>query len=140
MPAAALLVRIFIFFHDCCHGSFFASQRANRAVGTVAGILTFTPFAEFRYTHGIHHTTVGDLDRRGVGDVWTMTVAEYRASPLRKRMGYRLYRNPLVLFLLGPIDTFLILNRFPEEAERSGRSGASCSRTPASLRSPSASA
>jgi omega-6 fatty acid desaturase (delta-12 desaturase) len=114
VAAAALLVRIFIFFHDCCHGSFFKSPKAMRVLGTITGILTFTPFAEFRYTHGVHHSTAGDLDRRGVGDVWTMTVAEYRAAPLKTRIAYRLYRNPLVMFFLGPIATFLILNRFPK--------------------------
>jgi omega-6 fatty acid desaturase (delta-12 desaturase) len=115
VPAAGLLVRVFIFFHDCCHGSFFRSQAANRIVGTITGILTFTPFAEFRYTHGVHHATAGDLDRRGVGDVWTMTVAEYQAAPAAKRLGYRLYRNPFVMFLLGPIYTFFIYNRLPKK-------------------------
>ncbi len=113
--AAAFLVRVFIFFHDCCHGSFFRSSRANTALGTVLGILTFTPYAGFRYTHGVHHSTAGDLDRRGIGDVWTMTVAEYRAAPLRTRLAYRLFRNPFVMFLLGPIGTFFIANRVPKK-------------------------
>jgi omega-6 fatty acid desaturase (delta-12 desaturase) len=113
--AAAFLVRVFIFFHDCCHGSFFRSSKANAALGTVLGIFTFTAFSEFRYTHGMHHATAGDLDRRGIGDVWTMTVAEYRAAPLRTRLAYRLFRNPFVMFLLGPIGTFFIANRLPKK-------------------------
>ena len=113
--AAAFLVRAFIFFHDCCHGSFFRSSKANAVLGTVLGVLTFTPFAQFRYTHGMHHVTSGDLDRRGVGDVWTMTVAEYRAAPLRTRLADRLFRNPLVMFFLGPIGTFFLLNRLPKK-------------------------
>ncbi len=140
VPAAGLLVRIFIFFHDCCHGSFFASQRANRVIGTLAGIVTFTPFAEFRYTHGVHHSTAGDLDRRGIGDIWTMTVAEYRAAPLRTRIAYRLYRNPLVMFLLGPIATFLILNRFPKSLKAKQVASVLLTDDGASSRSPQASA
>ncbi len=113
--AAAFLVRVFIFFHDCCHGSFFRSSTANAVLGTILGVLTFTAFAEFRYTHGMHHATAGDLDRRGIGDVWTMTVAEYRAAALRTRLAYRLFRNPFVMFLLGPIGTFFIANRLPKK-------------------------
>lgn len=110
--AAAFLVRIFIFFHDCCHGSFFASQKANRILGYFTGILTFTPYDEWRSTHNMHHATAGNLDKRGTGDVWTMTVDEYIAAPLFKRMVYRFYRNPLVMFGLGPAFMFLIVNRF----------------------------
>ena len=78
--ASGFLVRIFILFHDCTHGSFFASQRANRVLGYIAGIVTFTPFDEWRYSHAVHHGTSGDLDRRGVGDIWTMTVGEYQSA------------------------------------------------------------
>lgn len=121
--ASVFYVRIFIFFHDCCHGSFFASFRANRILGYVTGILTFTPFDSWRRTHAVHHTTVADLDRRGVGDVWTMTVEEYLASPWRKRLAYRIYRNPLVLLGLGPIALFLILYRYPNrDAKKNERS------------------
>jgi acyl-lipid omega-6 desaturase (Delta-12 desaturase) len=115
VPAAGLLVRTFIFFHDCCHGSFLPSSTANRVFGAIAGIITFTPFAEFRYTHGVHHATAGDLDRRGVGDVWTMTVAEYKAAPRLTRLQYRLFRHPLVMFVLGPVFTFFIVNRVPKK-------------------------
>ena len=111
--AGGLLVRIFILFHDCCHGSFFASRRANTLLGTVAGILVFTAFDDWRRAHGRHHATFGDLDRRGTGDVWTMTVAEYRAATRGKRITYRLFRNPLVLFGPGPLILFLIINRLP---------------------------
>lgn len=118
LVAAGLLVRMFILFHDCCHGSFFASRRANTVLGTVAGFLTFTPFKDWRRDHNIHHATVGDLDRRGVGDVLTMTVAEYlAASPLR-RLLYRAYRNPFVMFGLGPLWVFLIKFRFYSKATK----------------------
>ena len=110
--AAGFLVRIFIFFHDCGHGSFFASRRANTILGYVTGILTFTPYESWRYSHGVHHATVGDLDRRGTGDVYVMTVDEYRAAPWWKRVGYRLYEFPPVMFGLGPIFVFLIAQRF----------------------------
>ena len=111
--AGGLLVRIFIFFHDGCHGSFFASRRANALLGYATGILVFTAFDDWRRAHGTHHATFGDLDRRGTGDVWTMTVAEYRAAPRRTRLAYRFFRNPLVLFGPGPLVLFLIINRFP---------------------------
>jgi omega-6 fatty acid desaturase (delta-12 desaturase) len=110
--AAAFLVRIFIFFHDCCHGSFFSSSRANTVLGYLTGILTFTPYYSWRRSHSLHHATSGNLDRRGVGDIWTMTVEEYQAAPRRTRIAYRLYRNPLILFGLGPAVSFLIAQRF----------------------------
>ena len=112
LVAGAFLVRIFIFFHDCCHGSFFASRRANRILGYVTGILTFTPYDEWRHSHARHHATVADLDRRGEGDVWTMTVVEYREAPLMKRLAYRFYRTPIVTFGLGPAFMFLLAHRF----------------------------
>ncbi|MEZ5098297.1 MAG: fatty acid desaturase [Thermoleophilia bacterium] len=101
IPAAGFLVRSFIVFHDCAHGSFFRSRRANELVGIVAGLLVWMPFARWRHEHAIHHATAGDLDRRGVGDVWTLTVAEYNAMGPLGRLGYRAFRNPLVLFGLG---------------------------------------
>lgn len=110
--AGGLLVRIFILFHDCSHGSFFASRRANAALGYVTGILTFTPFEDWRRAHNMHHSTAGDLDRRGVGDIWTMTIEEYRASPLGRRIAYRFYRNPFVFFALGSALLFLFFQRF----------------------------
>lgn len=110
--AAGILVRIFILFHDCCHGSFFPSRRANTILGYLSGILIFTPFEDWRYTHAVHHATAGDLDRRGTGDVWTMTTGEYLAAPRRKRLAYRIYRNPFILFIPGPVLLFLFFQRF----------------------------
>jgi len=111
--AGLFLVRIFIIFHDCGHGSFFRSQRANDVAGVIAGILTFTPYYQWRWEHAIHHSTTGHLDKRGVGDIWTMTVQEYLESSRWKRFAYVLARNPLVLFLLAPLYLFLIEQRFP---------------------------
>lgn len=111
--AAAFAVRLFIIFHDCCHGSFLASRRANSVLGYVTGILTFTPYEAWQQPHAVHHATVADLDRRGVGDIWTMTVDEYRAAPWRTRFAYRTLRNPLILFLLGPPALFVVYQRFP---------------------------
>ncbi len=112
LPAGGLLVRVFALFHDCCHGSFFRSNRANRAVGYFLGSLCFTPFDDWRHSHWRHHATAANLDYRGTGDVWTLTVEEYlKASPLQKQL-YRLFRNPLVLFGLGPLFYFVISERF----------------------------
>ncbi|MFQ5882602.1 MAG: fatty acid desaturase [Candidatus Methylomirabilales bacterium] len=111
---AGFLVRIFIIFHDCGHGSFFKSQKANDMLGFIAGILTFTPYYGWRHEHATHHATAGDLDRRGVGDIWTLTVEEYLALSPRKRFEYRLYRNPLVMFVIGPLFVFLIRHRFAQ--------------------------
>jgi omega-6 fatty acid desaturase (delta-12 desaturase) len=116
--AVVLQVRIFIFFHDCGHRSFFASPRANTVLGYVTGILTFTPYHDWRRAHAKHHATAGDLDRRGWGDVWTMTVEEYLAAPRLNRLAYRLFRNPLILFGLGPTLIFLITQRFPHKGAK----------------------
>jgi len=113
VPAGGFMVRAFILFHDCCHGSFLKSRRAMDIIGTLLGILTFTPYAEWRLSHGIHHSTVGNLDRRGVGDVWTMTVEEYRSGSAWRRFLYRAYRSPVILFGFGPFFLFLLINRFP---------------------------
>ena len=113
--AAGFLTRIFIFFHDCGHGSFLGSRRANRGVGYICGVLAFTPFDDWTHSHAIHHASAGDLERRGVGDIWTLTVDEYLASSKSRRFGYRLYRQPLILFLLGPLYIFLIRQRFPHK-------------------------
>ena len=112
VAAGGILVRVFILFHDCCHGSFFASRRANTILGYLTGVLTFTPFEDWRRKHNRHHVTAGDLDRRGVGDIWTMTTEEYLAAPLRKRLAYRFYRNPFILLGPGSVLLFLFLNRF----------------------------
>src|SRR5579859_6784423 len=113
MLAGAILVRGFIIFHDCGHGSFFRSATANRIVGAVTGVLTFTPFYHWRWEHAIHHSSSGDLDRRGTGDVWTLTVQEYLEASRWKRFAYRLARNPVVLFVIAPLFLFLIQQRVP---------------------------
>jgi omega-6 fatty acid desaturase (delta-12 desaturase) len=110
--AAGFLIRLFIIFHDCGHGSFLPSRRANDLVGYLTGILTFTPYFYWRHTHAIHHATSGNLDRRGVGDIWTMTVAEYRAASPYTRFRFRAVRNPFVLFTVGPAHMSLVANRF----------------------------
>jgi omega-6 fatty acid desaturase (delta-12 desaturase) len=116
--AGGLLVRIFIISHDAGHGSFFASPKANEIVGYITGILTFTAYHSWRTSHAGHHATAGNLDRRGVGDVWTMTVAEYQVAPWRTRISYRLFRNPVIMFGLGPIGSFLIAQRFPRKGAK----------------------
>jgi omega-6 fatty acid desaturase (delta-12 desaturase) len=118
IPAAGFLVRTFIVFHDCAHGSFLPSKRANAWLGAGLGVLVFESFANWRHSHAVHHATAGDLDRRGVGDVHTLTVAEYRASTWRQRLGYRLFRNPLVMFGLGPIYGMVIHPRLVPRSAR----------------------
>ncbi|MCE9519762.1 MAG: fatty acid desaturase [Verrucomicrobia bacterium] len=112
--AGALLVRAFIIFHDCGHGSFFKSQRANDITGFITGVLTFTPYYHWRWEHSLHHASTGDLDRRGVGDIWTMTVQEYIESSRWKRFTYKLERNPFILFVIAPLFLFLLVQRFPK--------------------------
>ena len=109
---AGLLMRTFIIFHDCGHGSFFNSRQANDLLGFITGILTFTPYYQWRHDHAVHHATAGDLDNRGVGDVWTLTVQEYLELSRWRRLGYRLFRNPLVMFGIGPFFVFVISQRF----------------------------
>ena len=111
--AGAFMVRAFIIFHDCGHGSFFKSQRANHIWGAITGVLTFTPYYHWRWEHSIHHSSSGDLDRRGTGDVWTLTVQEYLESSRWKRFSYRLVRNPFVLFVIAPLFLFLVWQRIP---------------------------
>jgi acyl-lipid omega-6 desaturase (Delta-12 desaturase) len=108
IPTAGFLVRTFILFHDCTHGSLLRSKRANAWLGTVLGLFVYAPFLRWRHDHAIHHATSGDLDRRGGGDVRTLTVAEYHELTPRARLGYRLFRNPLVMFGLGPIAALLV--------------------------------
>jgi omega-6 fatty acid desaturase (delta-12 desaturase) len=108
VPAAGFLVRTFILFHDCSHGSYLRSKRANAWLGIVLGLLVYSPFLRWRHDHAIHHATSGDLDRRGGGDVHTLTVAEYQALPSRGRLAYRLFRNPIVMFGVGPIVALLV--------------------------------
>jgi acyl-lipid omega-6 desaturase (Delta-12 desaturase) len=113
VPAAGFMVRLFIIMHDCTHSSFLRSRRAERVLGRILGVIAFTPFGEWRYSHLGHHATSGDLDRRGIGDVWTMTVREYAAAPRSKRLQYRVTRTPLLMLLLGPVFIFLVGNRIP---------------------------
>jgi omega-6 fatty acid desaturase (delta-12 desaturase) len=115
IPAGAFLLRTFIFFHDCCHGSYIRSPTALKIIGNILGVLVLTPFADWRYSHGIHHSTSGNLDKRGIGDVWTLTVDEYAASSPLRRAWYRFYRFPAVMFILGPFLSFLIKNRIPSK-------------------------
>ncbi len=110
--SSLFLVRIFIFLHDCAHSSFFASHWANTILGYLSGILTFTPFTFWQHKHLLHHGTYADLDHKGVGDIWTLTVKEYLASSKMKRTVYRLYRNPFVFLVIGPTYTFLLAQRF----------------------------
>lgn len=110
--ASGFMIRTFILFHDCCHQSFFKSRRANDILGTILGVVTLIPYQQWKNTHSIHHSTSSNLDKRGIGDMWILTVEEYTASPLWRRMAYRIYRNPLVMFGVGPIGVFLIQYRF----------------------------
>ncbi|MFD6510289.1 MULTISPECIES: fatty acid desaturase [unclassified Bacillus (in: firmicutes)] len=116
--AAGFMTRVFIIFHDCTHHSFFKSRRVNRIVGTCMGVLTLFPFDQWGHEHSVHHATSGNLDKRGTGDIWTLTVNEYLAAPFRLRLAYRLYRNPFVMFVLGPIYVFLLKNRFNRKGAR----------------------
>jgi omega-6 fatty acid desaturase (delta-12 desaturase) len=112
--AGAFLVRIFIIHHDCGHSSYFKSRLANDLVGRITGVLTFTPYRHWRWEHAIHHSSSGDLDRRGIGDVWTLTVQEYLESSRWRRFAYRLARNPFILFVVAPFILFLGMNRVPK--------------------------
>lgn len=113
--AAAFLVRLFIIFHDCGHGSFYSSALANRIIGTILGSLVFTPYDRWHNTHAKHHKTVGNLDSRGDGDVWTLTVEEFKLLPKKKQRIYRTYRNPLILFGIGPFFLFVLAFRFTKK-------------------------
>ncbi len=114
------LVRIFIIQHDCGHGAFLKNRQAQDWVGRVLGVLTLTPYAVWRRTHSIHHAHHGDLDHRGIGDVLTLTIAEYRARSAFGRFLYRLYRHPFILFVLGPSYLFILQNRLPFGLMKSG--------------------
>ena len=120
IPAAGFLVRLFMIQHDCGHGSFFRHRLANDWVGRVIGVLTLTPYDFWRRTHALHHATAGNLDRRGIGDVTTLTVREYLALSRWGRLRYRIYRNPIVLFGLGPAYLFLMQHRLPVGLMRAG--------------------
>jgi acyl-lipid omega-6 desaturase (Delta-12 desaturase) len=113
VPAAGFLLRLFMIQHDCGHGAFFSRRRANDWVGRVIGVFTLTPYDYWRRTHAIHHATSGNLDRRGIGDVDTLTVGEYRARSRWGRLKYRLYRHPVVMFGIGPAYLFFLQHRLP---------------------------
>jgi len=120
LPAAALLVRTFVLLHDCAHGSFFPSRRANQIVGSVTGLLTLIPFEHWRHEHALHHASAGDLDRRGHGDVGTLTVREYLARTPGGKLRYRLIRHPIFFLLVGPIY-FVLDKRLPPRGANAGR-------------------
>jgi omega-6 fatty acid desaturase (delta-12 desaturase) len=116
--AAGFLLRTYIVFHDCTHGSFLPSKRANSWLGIVLGLVVYSSFRSWAHDHRVHHASSGDLDRRGVGDVPTLTVTEYRARSCPRRLGYRLFRNPLVMFGLGPIFAMVIKPRLVPRSAR----------------------
>jgi omega-6 fatty acid desaturase (delta-12 desaturase) len=117
LPASGFLLRTYILFHDCTHGSFLPSKRANTWLGRTLGVIVFSPFSAWKHNHAVHHATAGDLDRRGVGDVQTLTVAEYYGKDRKGRIGYRLFRHPLVMFGIGPLYALALYPRFiPKEA------------------------
>ncbi|WP_379153083.1 fatty acid desaturase [Paenibacillus sp. sgz5001063] len=118
VPAAGFVIRTFIIFHDCCHGSFFKNRKANDIIGTITGVLTLVPYRQWKHSHSIHHAGSSNLDKRGIGDIWIMTVEEYIAAKPLKRLYYRIYRNPLIMFVVGPIAVFLIQYRFNAKGAR----------------------
>jgi len=116
--AAGLVVRIFIIFHDCTHGSFFKNKKANDTLGTITGIMTLFPYQKWKREHAIHHASSSNLDKRGIGDIWVMTIDEYQKASKWQRLGYRFYRNPLVMFGLGPLYLVLVSNRINRKDAR----------------------
>jgi omega-6 fatty acid desaturase (delta-12 desaturase) len=118
IPTGAFLIRTFVVFHDCSHGALFPSRSANRRVGAFLGLFVLAPFVQWQHEHAIHHATSGDLDRRGAGDVPTLTVSEYNAKAWRGRLAYRLFRNPIVMFGFGPIFAMIIRPRLPKNSSR----------------------
>lgn len=115
---SGFVIRTFIIFHDCCHGSFFKSKRANDIFGTITGVITLVPYRQWKNSHSIHHATSSNLDKRGTGDLWILTVEEYAAAPMMRRIAYRMYRHPIVMFGLGPIGVFLLQYRFNVKGAR----------------------
>jgi acyl-lipid omega-6 desaturase (Delta-12 desaturase) len=118
IPTAGFLLRTYMVFHDCAHGSFLPSRRANHWLGAFCGLLLFESFDRWRHSHAVHHASAGDLDRRGVGDVTTMTVEEYRRSPRRQRLAYRVFRNPLVMLGVGPVYALMLQPRLAPRTMR----------------------
>ena len=120
VPAAGFLVRLFMIQHDCGHGAFFRQRWANDWLGRAIGVVTLTPYDHWRHSHAIHHASSGNLERRGIGDIDTLTVREYLGLSRWRRLGYRLYRHPIVMFGIGPAFLFLVQHRLPIGAMRSG--------------------
>ena len=118
VPTAGFVLRTFILFHDCTHGSLLRGRRANARLGAVLGMMVFTPSARWRHDHTLHHATAGDLDRRGSGDIHTLTVSEYNARSWGARLKYRLFRNPVVMFGVGPLWGMLIAPRWVHPSAR----------------------
>ena len=116
--AAGFVIRTFIIFHDCTHGSFFKNRKANDIVGTITGVLTLFAYSKWKREHAIHHASSSNLDKRGVGDIWVMTIEEYVEASKWQRFSYRVYRNPLVMFVLGPFYLVLISSRFNRKDAR----------------------
>ena len=116
--ASGFVIRTFIIFHDCCHGSFFKSRKANDVFGIITGVLTLVPYQQWKNAHAIHHATSSNLDKRGVGDLWILTVEEYAALSIWGKLAYRAYRHPLVMFGLGPIAVFIFQYRFNRKGAR----------------------
>lgn len=114
--SAGFLVRIFIIFHDCGHKSFFKSDKLNKTVGIITGAMAFTPYHKWHYQHRVHHRTVGNLDKRGMGDVMTWTTEEFKNSSKKKQLYYRLYRNPIIMLVLAPFFLFTVVNRLPDKS------------------------
>ncbi|MCW5733048.1 MAG: fatty acid desaturase [Enhydrobacter sp.] len=120
LPAAGFLVRLFLIQHDCSHGAFFRHRQANDWIGRIAGVVTLTPYGLWRRDHALHHASTGNLDRRGIGDIDTLTVDEYTARSFWGRLRYRLYRHPLVMFGIGPAYLFFLQHRLPFGQMRAG--------------------
>ncbi|MFD2115779.1 fatty acid desaturase [Paenibacillus yanchengensis] len=115
---SGFVIRTFIIFHDCCHGSFFRKKKANDILGIITGVITHVPYEQWKNSHSMHHATSSNLDKRGIGDIWMMTVEEYAAASWMQKFYYRAYRNPLVMFGLGPIAIFAIQYRFNRKGAR----------------------
>ncbi|MCY1053280.1 fatty acid desaturase, partial [Mammaliicoccus sciuri] len=109
--ASGFIIRTFIIFHDCCHGSFLSKKKNNDLLGNITGLLTFFPYEKWRREHIIHHTSSGNLEKRGIGDIWVMTIEEYHEASKFTQFKYRMYRHPFVMFILGPIFLMFISNR-----------------------------
>ncbi len=123
LPAAGFLVRIFIIQHDCGHASFFKARQANDAVGMICSLFTLVPYKYWRKSHAVHHATHAELEERGTGDIWTMTIEEYMRAPRWKQVAYRVFRNPAFLFGIAPTISFVVMSRFPASQDEGWRNG-----------------